>query len=189
MGFIHRNKLGFENTSAWIFLALFSIFILSSCSLWQPDRADPRSQSQPQFIPPTLESSTPVESALVTPQPISQVPDCEDNLKFTKDLTIPDGTFVQKGTTLDKQWEVENTGTCHWTKDYSLRLIGGPELGANPQQSLYPALSGTRAVLEIIFTAPAEVGTYRTAWQAYNTAGQPFGDPIFMEVVVTDSNP
>lgn len=178
-----------RNQSAWIFLALCSIMLLVSCSLWQPDRSDPRSKSQPQFVPPTLAASTPVTSALVTPLPVSQTPGCTDNLKWLSDLTIPDGTFVQRGVTLEKQWEVENNGSCHWTKDYSLRLIGGPDLGANSTQSLYPAQSGTRAVIDVIFTAPMELGTYRTAWQAYNPSGQLFGDPIYMEIVVTDTNP
>lgn len=173
----------------WILLALCCLFLFTSCSLWQPERADPRAYSQPQFIPPTLAASTPQGSTLVTPLPVAQTPGCTDNLKWLSDLTIPDGSFVQRGITLDKQWEVENNGTCHWTKEYSLRLIGGPNLGANDQQSLYPAQSGTRAVINIIFTAPMELGIYRTAWQAYNPSGQSFGDPIFMEIVVTDSNP
>lgn len=173
----------------WILLALCFFLLLTSCTLWHPDRADPRSHSQPQFIPPTLAASTPEGSTLVTPLPIAQTPGCMDNLKWLSDLTIPDGSFVQRGVTLEKQWEIENNGSCHWTKEYSLRLIGGPNLGASDQQSLYPAQSGTRAVIDIIFTAPMELGTYRTAWQAYNPAGQPFGDPIFMEIVVTDSNP
>jgi hypothetical protein len=181
-GFIKLTSAGFS-------LALCSILLLTSCSLWQPDRADPRSQSQPQFVPPTLAAAIPLESALVTPLPVAQVPGCTDSLKWLSDLTIPDGTFVQRGVTLEKQWEVENNGSCHWTKEYSLRLIGGPDLGANAQQSLYPAQSGTRAVIDIIFIAPMELGTYRTAWQAYNPSDQPFGDPIFMEIVVTDSNP
>jgi len=162
--------------------------MLAGCNLVQPNLADPHSQSQPKFIPPTLVSSTPLGSGVVTPQPLVQVENCTDDLKFIRDVTIPDGTFVSRSVTLDKQWEVENTGSCHWTKDYSLRLIGGPDLGANARQALYPALSGTHAVLEIIFTSPAEVGTYRTAWQAYNPADQPFGDPIYMEIVVTESN-
>ncbi len=31
-------------------------------------------------------------------------------------------------------------------------------------------------MIRIIFTAPADPGTYRSAWQAYNPKGEPFGE-------------
>ena len=80
---------------------------------------------------------------------------------------------------LDKRWEVENSGTCNWDERYRLQLIAGPEMGAPPEQALYPARSGTQAVIRIVFTAPAEPGTYRSAWQAYNPAGRALWRPIF----------
>jgi len=33
-------------------------------------------------------------------------------------------------------------------------------------------------------TAPPEPGTYTTAWQAIDPNGDPFGDAVFMEIVV-----
>ena len=69
---------------------------------------------------------------------------------------------------LDKRWEVENSGTCNWDERYHLRLIGGPDLGANPVQPLFPARSGSTATIRIEMTAPAKAGSYRSAWQAYN---------------------
>jgi hypothetical protein len=109
---------------------------------------------------------------------------CKDNLTFIADATIPDGTSVQVDSTLDKRWEVENSGNCNWLETYRVRLIAGPDLGAQPEQALYPARSGTRATIRIVFKAPTEPGTYRSAWQAFDPQGEPFGDPFFIEIEV-----
>jgi len=110
--------------------------------------------------------------------------DCEDSLIFIQDITIPDGTVVVPESTMDKRWEVENSGNCNWDDRYRVRLIAGPEMGAQKEQALYPARSGTRATVRILFKAPVEPGTYRSAWQAFNPQGEPFGDPFFIEIVV-----
>lgn len=101
------------------------------------------------------------------------------------DLTIPDGTTVQPGSTLDKRWQVRNNGTCNWQSGYHLRLIGGPDLGAPSEQALLPVRSGQAGVIRIQFTAPAESGSYRSAWQAFNQDDEAFGDPIFIDIIVS----
>lgn len=146
------------------------------------------------FIPPTphstvtpLSVSTPTSPVALKTHPTS-TPQCNNNLRFLEDLTIADGTIVPPKEKLDKRWSVENNGTCNWDQTYSLRLIGGPDLGSLQEQSLYPARSGTTATLRIRFEAPQEPGTYRSAWQAHGPDGQPFGDPIFIEVIVAEES-
>jgi hypothetical protein len=92
---------------------------------------------------------------------------------------------VGTGQGLDKRWQVQNSGTCNWDSSYRMKLIAGPELSAQSEQALYPARSGTEMVIRILFTAPSEAGTYRSAWQAFDPQGEPFGEPFFIEVVVT----
>jgi hypothetical protein len=139
------------------------------------------------YIPPTPVSAPPTASqpAVVYNPPAAPAPQCDDNLYYLQDLTIPDGSQVVPGSTLDKQWLVENNGTCNWDHAYRLHLIAGPDLGAPVEQALYPARSGTQAIIRIQFAAPSEAGTYRSAWQAYDPQGIPFGDPIFIEIVVS----
>jgi len=136
------------------------------------------------YFPPTPAYALPTAS-----QPVvfynSPVPQCLDNLIYLQDLTIPDDSSVLPGSMLDKQWLVENNGTCNWDRYYRLRLIAGPDLGAPSEQALYPARSGSQAVIRILFTAPAESGTYRSAWQAYDPQGKTFGDLIFIQIVVS----
>ena len=139
------------------------------------------------FLPPTLAQNKPV----ATPTPAetqvprtSPTPECTNNLTFLDDLTIKDGTKVKPGEILDKRWRVENSGSCNWDNRYRLKLIAGSDMNAPLEIALYPARSGTQTTIQILFTAPAEAGTYRSAWQAFDPLGNPFGDPFFIEVVV-----
>lgn len=170
----------------WSFIVLASS--LAACSTKQLE--------DPLFLPPTIPiqavaapslgspappaNTEPAETPYPTPTPL-----CDSGLTFLKDLTIPDGTVVQPGDKLDKRWLVENSGSCNWNRDYSLVLISGPDMGAPREQALYPARSGSTAVIRIIYAAPDEPGTYRSAWQARDARGELFGDPVFIEVVVS----
>lgn len=139
----------------------------------------------PTFAPTPLPPGVTANPATIRPSPTQP---CEDGLTFLTDLTIPDGSDVSAGATMDKRWEVQNSGSCNWTEGYSLRLIAGVDLGANPEQALYPARSGTHAVIRMAFQAPIEPGTYRSAWQAHSPKGEPFGDPIFIDFLVSPTN-
>lgn len=124
--------------------------------------------------------STPLPTIFTTLSPEQ----CSDNLTFIQDLTIPDNSFVTFGATIDKQWLVENSGTCNWNSDYRLKHIGGAALSAPEEIALYPARAGTQATIQILFTAPFTDGAYESAWQAHNPDGTAFGDPIFLSVIV-----
>jgi hypothetical protein len=139
---------------------------------------------EPTFIiQPTQEvvvESTPLPTIFPTTNPA----DCVNNLTFLEDLTIPDNMFATFGLALDKQWLVENSGTCHWNSAYRLRNIGGASLGAPEEIALYPARAGTQARIQILFTAPFAEGVYESAWQAIDADGNPFGDPIYIRIAV-----
>ena len=115
-------------------------------------------------------------------------PSCLNGLLFIKDLTIPDGTLVDPGESLDKRWEVQNSGSCNWDKNYRVKLIAGPGMGVPVQQALNPALSGTEVIIRMMFIAPDEPGNYRSAWQAYDPFGNPFGDLFFIDIVVSETS-
>jgi hypothetical protein len=167
-----------------------SILVLLTLILAACGGSNPLSPSEPAFYrSPTLAAptSSPTSSlppTLDKPRPTPTLP-CTNNLTFLSDLTIPDGTQVGTGQGLDKRWQVQNSGTCNWDSSYRMKLIAGPELSAQSEQALYPARSGTEMVIRILFTAPSEAGTYRSAWQAFDPQGEPFGEPFFIEVVVT----
>ena len=143
-----------------------------------------------QTAAPSIESPTPppTEQSSLT-LPAQPTPPCTDSLSYLEDVTFPDGAIVQPGASLDKRWLIQNSGTCNWDERYRLKFVSGADLGAPLDQALFPARSGTKTTLRVNFTAPSEPGTYQSAWQAYNPQGQPFGDPISLQVVVSTSVP
>jgi hypothetical protein len=148
------------------------------------------------FRPPTLPPPTQIlPTAIAVPGINTAIPNstvtatptegpCFNDLEFVSDVTIPDGTTVSIGSAIDKQWLVNNNGSCNWDSTYRLKWIGGDPMGANQEQLLYPAHAGTQVTIRILFTAPAAEGTYESAWQAYGPDGIAFGDPIFIKIVV-----
>ena len=182
------------------FAASRILVMLTGLCLIAAPSCSPASKPTP-FIPPTAQAPL-IEPTLIiqpteptpeqkTPLPTIFIPtltptpeDCVSNLTFLSDLTVFDGTSILYGATIDKQWLVQNSGTCNWSAGYRLRYIGGAILGAPEELNLYPAKSGTQAVIQIMFTAPFSDGQYESAWQAFDPAGLAFGDAIYMRIVV-----
>lgn len=184
---VMKNKSVFA--VRWIVLvSLLATLLLAAC---QPLRQAPDPSSATPFVPPTLVPPTPVATptVLAFAHSASSPGDCQDGLTFIQDATIPDGTQVEPGSTLDKRWDVQNSGTCAWNENYRIKLIAGDALGAASEQALFPTLGGGSTTIRITFQAPTEPGNYRSAWQAHDPAGQPFGDPFFIDFVVIDSPP
>jgi hypothetical protein len=158
------------------------------------DTATPEKRSADLYRAPTAAPDTPLALPIPSDTATASLPTdtprptatqiCSDDLLFLEDLTIPDGTVVLPGLPVDKRWRVENNGSCNWDESYRLRLIEGASLGAASEQALYPARSGTQAVIRILFTAPLEPGRYRSAWQAHNPRGEPFGQLFYLEIIV-----
>ncbi|MFN8410861.1 MAG: NBR1-Ig-like domain-containing protein [Anaerolineales bacterium] len=171
-----------------LFIFLFAFAFLQACAPQAtPTVFRPPTQPGPTSVLPT---TTPVPD-LFTPVPTLTITataepgPCTNNLDFVDDLTIKDGTSVSAGSSIDKQWLVQNSGSCNWDESYRLRWIGGDPLGANTEQLLYPARSGAQATLRIIFTAPSTDGPYESAWQAVDPDGNVFGDLIYIKIVVS----
>lgn len=112
------------------------------------------------------------------------IPECEDDLTFVEDITVPDDSVYAPGDIIEKVWLVENSGTCNWDEDYSVRLIEGPPMGAERRQALFPARSGSEAQITILFTAPNREGQIISKWQAFNPEGEPFGQIFFIQVII-----
>ena len=173
-------------------LFIILLILVSACS--------PLSTATP-FIPPTAPAQlieptfiiNPTQNVVVvqtTPFPTIAIPtattnptDCINNLKFIDDLTIPDNISITYGAIIDKQWLVQNSGTCNWNGDYRLKHVGGAVLGAPEEITLYPARSGTQATIQITFSAPFTDGEYESAWQAFDPGGLAFGDLIYIRII------
>lgn len=137
------------------------------------------------YIAPSIAPKTPTSAVTALPTlDVTNVAACLNDLKYIDDVTVPDGTRFAPQAPIEKIWLVGNTGTCNWESGYTFRLLSGPEMGASVQQSLIPARSGGEVEIRILFAAPGAPGSYVSKWQAFNPAGEPFGDIIFIDISV-----
>ena len=174
-GEMKKNK-----TSWWLSLMLL-VSVIAGC---QSGSTHSTVTPIANFIPPTNNpAAAENQPGEFTPLPTRQA-NCDNQLSFLDDLTIPDGMEVSPGEEVTKRWLIRNLGSCNWNRSYSLQLISGLSLGTGKVQELYPARQSTEAVVEIIFTAPDNPGRYNSWWQAYDSDGNRFGDPIYMEISV-----
>ncbi len=161
---------------------LFAVTILLSACGGQDARSTPD-----YFIPPTIapQAATLTPSVTETPTPdATVVADCENDLRFIDDITFPDDTVVAPGEVIEKIWLVQNSGSCNWEADYSLRNTDGPPMGASTIQALYPVRSGGEYEITITFVAPTDEGRHTSRWQAHDPEGNPFGQEIFIMILV-----
>jgi hypothetical protein len=165
-----KSILGFLSIFIFCFLYLY----LTACG------GNSSMNLTPSFTPPAP-TDTPYPTSVIVN---TTTPACIDGLTFLSDTTIVDNSIVTPGSILDKQWLVQNSGSCNWDSHYRLRLINGNGWGAAPEQALYPARAGTQATLRIIFTAPLEAGSFTSEWQAFNAYGIPFGDSFYIKITV-----
>jgi hypothetical protein len=181
-----RRKSKYSNCNWLKKLASSSLILLIPLLLSACGGQDARENEY--FIPPTLSLKTsPI--ALNTPTPISLITPtptiaCQNGLTFIKDVNIPDGTSFEPGVPIEKVWLVQNSGSCNWDADYTLQLVNDESLSAAKEQTLFPARSGAEAEIRITFTAPQEPGRYKSIWQAFAPDDIPFGDPIYIDIII-----
>ena len=122
---------------------------------------------------------------------------CSDRAEFVDDVTIPDNTSIPAGTTFTKTWRIKNVGTCRWTREYSLYLVGRIPSGdffqmSNLQEVVYP---NQTVDLSVELTAPPVQGIARWEWMLQNEVQDQFGvgkrsyvqmpgDPIWVQINV-----
>lgn len=169
-------------TARLLLASLVLVFFLTGCDVFGQTK-----EQAAIFLPPTIAvTSTPVP--FITPVSTlvfsAAKSNCSNTLAYLKDLTVADGSIFSPGEKIDKRWLIENQGTCNWDARYSLKFVGGQPMDAPTEQSLVPALAGSQVMVRIIFTAPAEPGKYRSAWQAFTPDSKSFGDPFFVEIEV-----
>ncbi len=166
------------NRKMWIVLL---VILVTGCQVVKPA---PTGTPEALFIPPTSGENHEQNSEAPSIALPTQQGNCVNQLRYKKDLTIPDGTEVLEGEKITKRWLITNEGSCNWDQSYSLQLISGLALGAKKYQLLYPVRQGSRAILEISFTAPNNPGRYNSWWQAFDSNGKRFGDPLYMDISV-----
>lgn len=120
-----------------------------------------------------------------TPIPLGTPLGLCDDASFVQDVTIPDGSVMTPGQDFLKTWKVRNTGDCTWGAGYTI-VYGG----YNDKMSGVPASLGTTVIpnqdvdVSVQFKAPTKVGEYLSAWRMASPSGYPFGQFLFVKIIV-----
>jgi hypothetical protein len=138
-------------------------------------------------IPELMATISSVDEGEQGTAPTSSV--CLNNAFFLEDLTLPDGSVILPGDTIDKRWSVLNSGTCDWGPGYQLVRIGDDPLEGPDEIALYPARAGGTATWQVILSVPFEPGDYLSRWQARTPQGSLFGDEVFLFISVREPTP
>lgn len=178
-------------------MALFLIIsvLLAACA------GNPATETQPPTSPPraTLAETpgAPAEPPTRTPEPgftllaptglpglAPTIEPCVNDARFVTDVTIPDLSQFLPGAPLDKQWQIQNTGTCAWGPDYRVVFADGAAMTAAVEHALYPARPGADAIVRIQMTAPDAPGEYQGDWQLRDPENNAFGPVLFIKIKV-----
>ncbi len=130
----------------------------------------------PQVITPTVGSS-PAENTLNPAVNSSQPAPC-DRAKPGQplDVSIPDDTRLQPGEPFTKIWRFVNSGSCTWTRDYSVVWFSGDALGLeNTYHLSQPVAPGEIVDIAVDMVAPSVPGVYSSYWMLRNDHGSLFG--------------
>ena len=121
---------------------------------------------------------------------------CSDNANFDADVTIPDDTRFSPGERFIKTWKLTNSGTCTWTKGYSLSFQSGDQMSAPASLPLTSSVApGETIDVSVELTAPASNGIYRGNWMLSNEKGEQFGigvnaeKPFWVQITVGEVAP
>lgn len=110
------------------------------------------------------------------PVPETTGGECSDRAFFVQDVTIPDDTVLEPGTTFTKTWQLRNDGTCSWSTGYDLVFYAGDQMdGPDVVPLPLEVAPGELVDLGVVLVAPPDTGTYRGEWLLRNTSGILFG--------------
>ena len=150
---------------------------------------------------PTLIQTTNIASTLLVPTQIGhpgtpQILLCDEYSwdNSTVDVNIPDNTQMTAGQSFVKTWKIKNSGTCTWTTGYKIIFSSGNPMAGQPQPLPVPVAPGQEIEISVSFIAPAQSGSYSSAWTLQNANGNNFfgsdvqglyhAKPLYVKIVV-----
>jgi hypothetical protein len=148
----------------------------------QPPTAAPAPSTLPSDTPTASVTPTPTETATPTPSPTPTV--CRYDAAFEEAVAPLEGATLAPGAAFRAVWRLRNTGNCPWTEGFALAHVDGRRLGA--PAAVAPGALAPGEVLEVVvpMVAPEEEGEHAGAWRMRTDAGDYFGAPIPMRIVV-----
>ena len=143
-------------------------------------------------------TNTPTPTSTVTPLPtatliniaplattIVAIPTSSCNMmSYVNDVTIPDNTPMTPGKTFTKTWKVKNSGTCAWEAGYKFAFTGGDAMSGVTYTLPQSVPANSQIDISVAMTAPSKTGSIRGNWRMSTTAGQFFGDEVYLVILV-----
>jgi hypothetical protein len=157
---------------------------------------------QPTATPLITDTPTPSETETETPAAVTSTPtqtpvptaaavsNC-DIATLESDVTIPDNTVLDGGSSFIKTWKILNSGTCTWNTSYQLFYTSGNSFSALSVVNLPGTVApGETVNISVHMVAPTALGTYQGYWEFRSDHGAVFGVgvnrniPIHVQIVV-----
>ncbi len=145
-------------------------------------------------LPPTATATVTTQPTLTPTVTIAPpAAPCTNIATFISDVTISDGTELNKSQAFTKTWRIKNIGTCTWTSGYKIVYDHGDQLNGPAENQLTSGLvaPGQEMDVSINMTAPASVGEYKGWWKFKEPAGVIFaltsGNGVYVQIKVVDS--
>lgn len=127
---------------------------------------------------PSPTAAQPSNTPTNTSAPATGVPVAACNqAAFVADITVKDGTVMDKEEEFTKTWRIKNTGTCTWDDDdYTVVYSGGTNLASKSSFALPKNVAPGESVdISIAMEAPDKNGTYTSSWVIRAGNGSTFG--------------
>jgi hypothetical protein len=131
----------------------------------------------------TLANITPLATTIVA-NPTSSC----NMMSYVNDVTIPDNTPMTPEQTFTKTWKVKNSGTCAWEAGYKFAFTGGDAMSGETYTLTESVPANAQVELSVPMTAPNKTGSIRGNWRMSTTAGQFFGDEVYLIILVGGTN-
>ena len=130
-------------------------------------------------LPPT-ETTVPTNDPFVsTPTEIT----CDDAIHVV-DVTVPDGTEMTPGQDFVKTWRIRNTGSCTWGTGYSAIYAYGEKMSGVAEPMAGAVAPNEEVEISVRLKAPNNTGEYYSYWRMANVSSSPFGENIYVLIVV-----
>lgn len=151
------------------------------------DQIEPIPTPTPEPPPTAVPTAPPGPTATPTPQP------CVNSAVFVADLNYDDQNMtappvLQPGQSFTKGWRMRNNGNCNWGANFFLGFAFGntpaAQMGGQPTAIGRVVAPGQTADINVNLIAPGAPGTYQGFWQMHDANGTPFGERVWVGIVV-----
>jgi hypothetical protein len=125
----------------------------------------------------------PISIAYFSVPPVSSSTNCNSST-YIKDVTIADSTEIEPGAAFTKKWKIKNIGSCAWTRKYSLQFANGDRMSGETTYLTKWVPPDQTIVISVELIAPETEGTYTGYWILTDGSGTPFGNYVYVKIVV-----